>query len=522
MAVHCVKLALLDFDVRIGYHFAMDVEQLKQDVAEGSVSVDRLVDLIASLQKLIEKLQKQVAELQEKIDGKNPTERLDEQYSEKAEEKRQAKGKKRKRPKPRRKGRITTAEKIAKAERTEKVYPAGIDPGPCKLSHTRVVWRFENGRSVLVAYEVYRCGNRFGQPPGVLGRGEYGIEILISLAYQVYCLGLSLDKACKVMCFFQSLQLTKSQADSLLNQLARSWEKEFDALCMLLANSAVVYCDETGWSINSVWAFLTDKITVMFYGVHKDGGTLQQILDKEVFEGILVSDDAAIYQGFSKSQKCWAHLLRKAIKLTLQAPGDGTYREFADTLLAIYRTAKQVARDQRFSDAGRRRRVGELDDEILALCYSRWIDESTEAEGAEGDYRRLVNEIMRLMLARELFVFVTAAGVEGNNNPSERELRDDAQRRNTGRTNKTPRGARRQTILSSVLRSLAKQLSRFTLDGVIDEVKRWLVKGRGCFTDQAEEASLSPSASGRGEDHLLTRIILDVDKPDSEAELAGV
>ena len=507
----------------------MDVDQLRQDVAEGRVSLDRLVDLIASQQKLIEKLQKQNAELQEKFDSKNPTQRLDEQYSEKAEEKRQAKGQKRKRPKPLRRGRISTAEKIAQAERTEQVYPEGIDPEQCKLSHTRVVWRFENGRSVLIAYEVYRRGNSFGQLPGVLGRSEYGIEILISLAYQVYCLGLSLDKACKVMCFFQSLQLSKSQADSLLNQLARSWEQEFDALCMLLANSAVVYCDETSWSrpplrggARSVWAFLTDKITLMFYGVHKDGDTLQQILDKDVFAGVLVSDNAAIYQGFSTSQTCWAHLLRKAIKLTLQSPEDQTYREFTDTLLAIYRKAKQVAGDKRFGDVGRRRRVGELDDELLALCSLRWIDESPEAEGVAGDYRRLVHEIMRLMLAQELFVFVTTDGVDGNNNASERELRDDAMRRDTGRTNKAPNGAKRQTILSSVLRTLAKQLSRFTLDGVIDEVKHWLVKGRGCFTDQAEQAGLSFSASGLAQDHLLTRIILDVDKPDSEAELAGV
>ena len=109
------------------------------------------------------------------------------------------------------------------------------------------------------------------------------------------------------MCFFQGLQLTKSQADSLLNQLARSWENDFDSLCMLLANSAVVYSDETSWSrpllrsgARSVWTFLTDKITVMFYGVHKDGDTLQQILDKEVFDGVLVSDDASrrLYPAF--------------------------------------------------------------------------------------------------------------------------------------------------------------------------------------------------------------------------------
>jgi transposase len=74
---------------------------------------------------------------------------------------------------------------------------------------------------------------------------------------------------------------------------------------MLLANSAVVHCDETGWSINSVWAFLTERLTVMFYGVHKDGETLEQILDKATFEGVLISDNAAIYQGFGKAQKCW-------------------------------------------------------------------------------------------------------------------------------------------------------------------------------------------------------------------------
>ena len=156
------------------------------------------------------------------------------------------------------------------------------------------------------------------------------------------------------------------------------------------------------------------------------------------------------------------------------------------------------------------------------MCNSRWIDESKETEGIAADYRRLVNEIMRLMLAQELFVFVTTDGVDGDNNPSEHEPRDDAKRRNTGRTNKTPKGAKRQTILTSVLRTLPKQLSKFTLDGVIDEVKRWLVKGRGCFTDQAEEASLSRSESELAKAPLLTRIILDVDKPASQAELAGV
>ena len=62
----------------------MDLESLRQDVAQGTVELDRLVDLIASQQKCIarqqaqiEQLQAQIAELQTRV-GKNPTERLDE------------------------------------------------------------------------------------------------------------------------------------------------------------------------------------------------------------------------------------------------------------------------------------------------------------------------------------------------------------------------------------------------------------------------------------------------------------
>jgi len=182
----------------------MDVDQLRQDVIDGTIETNRLVDLVVSQQKVIQQLQAQVEKLQaqvEKLKAKNPTDRLDEPFSEKAEEKRQAKakGKRNKRKTPKRRGRVSTAEKIARASRTELVYPDDCDPQDCKLSHTRVAWRLEDGRAVLVAYEIYRQGNRYGQPPGVPGRGEFGMEILIALAYQVYTLGLSLDKACQVL-----------------------------------------------------------------------------------------------------------------------------------------------------------------------------------------------------------------------------------------------------------------------------------------------------------------------------------
>jgi len=469
----------------------MDVQQLKDDAAAGKLSVEKLLDVIGVQQGLIASQQKRIAELESLVKSKNPTERLDQPYSEKAELKRQGNAKKRK-GKPLRRGRVSTADKIKLAGRTEKVYPEGVAADQCKLSHTRVVWRLEEGRAVLVAYEIYRVGNRFGRPAGVAGRGEFGIEIIIAIAYQVHCLGLSIDKACRVLSFFQQLKLRKSQADALLNQLAAAWESEFDSLCTLLANSAVVHTDETSWSINSVWAFLSDKLTVLFYGVHKDGDTLAKILDKEMFRGVLISDDAAVYQGFTKSQKCWAHLIRKAIKLTLQAPEHAPYRHFADRLLEIYHAAKRIKSDGRLLDSTRMTKVAGLDDELLELCSARWLDDDTSGSEVENDYRRLCNEIMRLMLNRELFVFVTVAAADGNNNAAERQLRDDALARKTGRTSKTPAGAKRRSVISSVLQSIGKQLENFTLENVIDEANRWLKAGRSCFAEQVEALGLSP------------------------------
>ena len=471
----------------------MDVEQFKDDVREGRIDANRLVDLVVTLQRQLQAAKRRIDELENKLGG-SPTQKIAEPFSVRSEERRQeARGKKRrKRNRPLRRGRITTAEKIARAARTEKVFPAGVPHDDCKLSHTRPIWRLEDGRAVLVAYEVYRGPkNRYGTIPGALGRSEFGMEIVVAIAYLVYVVGLSFDKVWALLNFFQSLELRKSQADALLNQLSRHWEREFDTLYTLLANSAVVHSDETSWSINSVWAFVSEKVRVLFFGVHKDADTLKQILDPETFAGIVVSDDAAVYANFTRSQKCWAHLLRKAIKLTLLEPDNEEYRQFTDRLLEIYRKACRVQCDRRLGDAGRAKKVAAMDDEILKLCGSMWFAELPPLDGPADDYRLLANELMRLMLAEQLFTFVTAAPVEtptgevvpvaGTNNEGERTLRSAAEARKTGRTSKTLRGARRRTVVVSVLESLRGHLSTFTLSSVIDEILRWSETGKSCF-----------------------------------------
>jgi transposase len=505
----------------------MDAEQLKEDLREGRITGDRLVDVIVALQRELQTAKRQLQEANQRIAdlerrlGGPPTQEVSEPFSVRAEEKRQeARGRKRRnRKRGKKRGRKTTAEKVAQAERREKVFPAGVPAADCWLSHVRPVWRLENGQAVLVAYEIYRGPkNQYGRIPGVLGRGEFGMEIILAIAYQVYVVGLSFDKVCLLMKFFQNLKLRKSQADALLNQLARHWEGEFDLLCTLLANSLVVQTDETGWSINSVWAFLSEKVRVLFFGVHKDAATLGQILDPATFGGIVISDDAAVYANFTHSQKCWAHLLRKAIQLTLTEPADAEYRQFADRLLDIYRAACRAQRDRRLSVDGRKGRVAVLEDRVFDLCFPMWVAELPPGEGPADDYRLLCEELMRLLLAEQLFTFVTAAPVEqpngetmavpGTNNESERTLRSPAQARATGRTSKTVHGARRQTVIVSVLESLRPHLSTLTLSSVIQEVRHWLETGRSCFARLAEKLGLTaPDTPTAGRSSILDRVL---------------
>jgi hypothetical protein len=229
---------------------------------------------------------------------------------------------------------------------------------------------------------------------------------------------------------------------------------------------------------------------------------LKAILDPPTFSGLVISG-AAVYAHFTQSQKCWAHLLRKAIKLTLLDPGNADYRTFTDRLLAIYRAACRRPGDGLLGEAGRARKVVGFEDEIYSLCEPWWLAVGPPLAGLAHDFELLINEVMRLMLAQQLFTFVTAQAVEqpngqtqpvaSTNNEAERTLRGVAQARGTGRTSKTLRGARRQTIMTGVLESLRVYLAEYTIGSVLAEIKRWSAAGRSCFVELLGELRITPA-----------------------------
>ena len=475
----------------------VDIDELRKSL-HGPTALEQLLATIGTLHATIDTLQYQLVKAQTRIvelEKRLPPPKDQQAYSLDAEAKRQAKrGPNKNKKVVTRRGRLKTRDKIALAQRTEKIYPEGVPPEQCRLSHTRVLWRLELGQAVLIAYDIYRGPNKqYGQIPGSLGRSEFGLEIVAQIAFLVHCVGLSFDKVVLLLKFFQNLTLSKSQADRLMDRLADRWEREFDTLCELMADSLVVHADETSWSIKSVWALLSEKARILMFGVNKDSATLEKLLDPATFAGLLISDHAAVYGGFSQMQKCWAHLIRKAIKLTLKEPGNDRYRQFLDGLLAIYQDARQIQANKCYSAEGRQEAVQRLSDRVWDLCpVSELGDEAQERIGTAHEFGLLVREVFQLMTNGELFAFVTTEPVEqpngetkpvsGTNNEAERTLRAPAMARKTGRTNKTSRGARRQTILVSVLDSLRLYLKEFTFRNVMDEINRWQEKGTSCFS----------------------------------------
>lgn len=505
----------------------MDVRGARTEFRDGPASVERLLEIIDRQQQTIDKLQRSLLRLTGDLDRlrqrlaqyepevlQEARPRLDEAasgsssgdsspgsagtasaaYSLEAEERRRRR-KKRKKKSP---GRRPTELKFADAQRTENIYPCDARPKDCTLARERAVWRLENGRAVLVGYRVFRLGSVEARIPGVTPRCEYGIEILVVLAFLVYVISISLDKACEVLRFFCGLPLEKSQADALLRQLAKHWETEYETLCELIVRAAVVYMDETGWKIGrlgcSLWTFAAALQRVFLFGCRKDADTLDEMLPPDVFEGIGVSDDAAVYRHrFARAQKCWAHLLRKAIRLALLYPRKKRYREFLDALLAIYADAKRAAADKRLGETGRQQRVAALEDRLYTLGGRYWHETKPNLKPHERDFANLVNELLERAMDEELFTFVLEPGVEPTNNLTERLQRGAALDRKAGRTSKTATGAHRRSVIMSVLESLRANLPQFTLSSVLTEINGWIKDGLSRFTRQLQSLAPNPA-----------------------------
>ena len=163
-------------------------------------------------------------------------------------------------------GRRPQADKEGLVDDIVNIYSPDVEPNQCILHRSQCAWRIIEGRARYVRYNIYALADAQQLPPvpGLRNsRSEYGIEILLMVAFLHYWIGISIDHLRDVLCFFTGLILPKSQADSLLNQLSQDWGEHYETIAELLALQLVIYIDETGWKVG--------KTLVLYLGVlHRD------------------------------------------------------------------------------------------------------------------------------------------------------------------------------------------------------------------------------------------------------------
>jgi hypothetical protein len=152
-------------------------------------------------------------------------------------------------------------------------------------------------------------------------------------------------------------------------------------------------------------------------------------------------------------------------------------------------------KDRRLS-VSRPKKVKPLQAKLLALCTraGESIDAETMADH-EATFVRLQNELVNGL--DSLFVFVEHPEVEPTNNRSERNVRREAEIRKGGRTSKSDAGAKRRSILMTVLETLNTRFEKFTLQHLLAEVQRWIEMGCSLFQlelTEMEKANPPPVA----------------------------
>lgn len=87
------------------------------------------------------------------------------------------------------------------------------------------------------------------------------MEVILILGFLHYWIGVSQENTIRTMNFFTGLDFSKSQSDSLLNQMADDCEQQHDTIAELIALQMIVYIDETGWKVGTkvcyTWIFST-------------------------------------------------------------------------------------------------------------------------------------------------------------------------------------------------------------------------------------------------------------------------
>ena len=265
-------------------------------------------------------------------------------------------------------------------------------------------------------------------------------------------LGLPYGKTAAVLEQGWGLKVSRGGLCQALARMGRKAEPAYGALTEKIRAAPSVTPDETGWKVGGqlwwMWAFSSSEATV--YAIQPGRGWEQAaaVLGAD-FAGFLVRDGWGVYRQFIAAvhQTCLAHLLRRCREMI--AAGCGRATRFPHAVRKVLEAALglRARRDQ-----------GHLSAHGLAVACGQLearMDRLLARPRRAAQNRRLANHLGREREA--LFTFLYCPGLEATNWRAEQAIRPMVVTRKVWGGNRTPAGARTQSILLSVLQTCHQQ-----------------------------------------------------------------
>ena len=317
----------------------------------------------------------------------------------------------------------------------------------------RVIEDIEATRVVATEHTIHshycpRCHKRVEpKVTQALPKATIGNRTVALTSWLHYGLGNTTSQVAQVLNSLFHFPISPGGLTQMWARAAEILEPWYTQIAAEANAGAVLHADETGWRVNGkthwLWCFTNPRLSYYHIDPSRGSAVLKEFFG-EYFDGTLVSDFFSAYNCLSvkRRQTCMAHLLREIKKVSARNESD-EWCVFAKILKRLLRDALRLGarsdRDAKDYNSKRARIVKRLD----KLCKGIYED---------PDFARIVKRLIKYRDA--IFCFLDDAQVPPDNNHAERELRPAVIARKNSFHNMSQRGARTQSILMSVYRTL--------------------------------------------------------------------
>lgn len=275
-------------------------------------------------------------------------------------------------------------------------------------------------------------------------------------------LGLPHADVAAVLQHGYGMQVQRSTICRAVDRVARKGQPTWKALRQAARRSQVNGIDETGWRVDAqlrwLWAVVSESVT--FCDILPGRGFKQaaSILGKR-YDGWLIHDGWKIYYKFLKAahQSCNGHLIVRCRKMEeVATPAAARLPLRVKALLEQGLELRDRYQKKEISLHGLWTATGRLEAQMDRLLSRNYRDPAN---------RKLIKHLRHER--PYLFTFLYCPGLEATNNLVERVLRFLVVVRKNWGGNRTPRGARAQAVLTSIL-ATAKQQGKNAIDLLVE------------------------------------------------------